>query len=629
MSESVASSSLLQRPIDPARDHLRGRYTPGAVSFVLYGDYLCPYCRRLRHVIAHLREALGDKLVYVFRHYPNERAHPGAELISRAAEAAGKQGRFWDVHDWLYEQPPQHGIDQVREFAASLGLDMDRFDRDLEEPETRQRVAEDLAEGKRNGVTGTPTVFIDGFRYDGAWDFYSLLEAIERPVAQKLQRSARAFASLPASGGLVLLIAAAFALFCANSPLAPFYRAFVGSTFALGTPDHMLSLTVGAWFSEGLLALFFLLVGLEIRREMTAGALSDPRAAILPVIAAVGGVLAPTAIYLALNPGPAARGWSVPTATDIAFTLGILALMGDRITAGLRVFVAALAVVDDILSVLTLAIFYPRNFEPLWLIASGGAILLMYMLNRWRVYAASPYAVTAVVLGICLHNAGVHAALTGVFLAGLLPTRPAPAAGPLLAQAATALAALEQAENEAKQSGDENRRIEQEPIWDWASRQLSAATDRLLSPADKIERAISPWSAYVILPLFAFSATGVDLRVDMTSPGAVAILLGVILGLVIGKPLGISLATLLAVQTKIARTPDDVSLRNFLGAACLCGVGDTVALLMADQAFPAGPDSAIAKISVLIGSVVAAGLGAAVLATGPSAHAMSPAVENA
>jgi len=629
MAESATASTVLQRAIDPNRDHIRGRYTPGAVGLVLYGDYLCPYCRRLRHVILRLREVLGDRLAYVFRHYPNERAHPGANLISRAAEAAAKQGRFWEIHDWLYEQDPPPQINQVREFAASLGLDLKRFERDLDEPATRQRVQEDLAEGKRNGVTGTPTVFIDGIRYDGAWDFYSLLEAIERPVAQKLQRSARAFASLPASGGLVLLIAAALALISANSPLAPYYRAFVGSTFSLGTPDHMLSLTVGAWFSEGLLGLFFLLVGLEIRREMTAGALSDPRAAILPVIAAIGGVLAPTAIYLALNPGPAARGWSVPTATDIAFTLGILALMGDRVTAGLRVFIAALAVVDDILSVLTLAIFYPHNFDPLWLLASGGAILVLLVLNRWRVYAASPYALTAFVLGICLHDAGVHAALSGVILAGFLPTRPAPAAGPLLAQAATALAALEHAENEVKESGDETRRIEQEPIWDWASRQLSAATDRLLSPADRIERVIAPWSAYVILPLFAFSATGVDLRVDLTSPSAIPILLGVILGLVIGKPLGICLASFLAVQSTIARAPDDVSTRSFIGAACLCGVGDTVALLLADQAFPQGLDAAVAKIGVLIGSILAAGLGAAVLATGPSAHAVSPAVENA
>src|SRR3954468_20340370 len=147
MAESATASSVLQRPVDPNRDHIRGRYAPGAVSFVLYGDYLCPYCRRLRHVIGRLREVLGDRLAYVFRHYPNERAHPGAELISRAAEAAGNQGRFWEMHDWLYEQDPLPGFNQVRAFAKRLGLDMSRFDRDVEAPETFQRVAEDLADG--------------------------------------------------------------------------------------------------------------------------------------------------------------------------------------------------------------------------------------------------------------------------------------------------------------------------------------------------------------------------------------------------------------------------------------------------------------------------------------------------
>jgi NhaA family Na+:H+ antiporter len=628
MASETASSKLL-RAIDPKRDHVRGgSAADGIVSVVVYGDYLCPYCRRLRHVLARLRQALGERLAYVFRQFPNERAHPGAFLISRAAEAAAKQGRFWQMHDLLYEQEPPLTETHVFEFARKLGLDLERFRRDLEADEIKSRVEEDIAEGKRNGVTGTPTLFVDGIRYDGAWDFYSMLEALERPVAQRVERSARVFASLPASGGLVLLLAAALALFFANSPLAPYYRLFIDSTFGIGVPGSLLSLSVGAWFSEGLLAIFFLLVGLEIRREMTAGALADRRAAVLPVIAAIGGVLAPAAIYLALNPGPTARGWSVPTATDIAFALGILALLGDRIPQGLRVFVAALAVVDDVLSVLTLAIFYPRGFEPTWLVTSGLAIALLGALNRWRVYASWPYVVITLVLGLSLHAAGVHAALAGVILAAFLPTRPAPAAGPLLAQAATALAALEQAENEAKEAGA-GRRIEQEPIWDWASRNLSAASDRLLSPADRIERAVAPWSAYLILPLFAFSATGVDLRVDLSSPSIWPILLGVILGLVIGKPLGISLASWLGIKAGIAVAPEDVTLRSFIGGACLCGVGDTVSLLMADQAFPQGPEAAIAKIGVLAGSTLAAALGALILTAGPQTRPVSPLAEEA
>jgi len=616
----------LQRPIDRARDHVRGgTAAEGVVSVVMYGDYLCPYCRRLRNILFRLRQALGERLAYAFRHFPNERAHPGAEFIARAAEAAANQGRFWEMHDLLYEKESPLIEKDVLEFAASLGLDMERFRRDLEADATRQRVEEDRADGRRNGVTATPTFFVDGLRYDGAWDFYSMLEGLERPVAERVQRSARTFASLPASAGLVLLLAAAAAILCANSPLAPYYQSFIKAQFGIGPPGSMLSLTVGEWFSEGLLAIFFLLVGLEIRREMTAGALTDRRAAILPVVAAVGGTLAPAAIYLMLNPGPAASGWAIPTATDIAFALGILALLGDRISSGVRVFVAALAVVDDVISVLTLAIFYARGFELTWLLAAAAMIVFLLVLNRWRVYASWPYAVLAVALGLSLHGAGIHAALAGVVLAAVLPTRPAPSVGPLLGQAASALAALEHAENEAKESGAEQRRIDQEPIWDWASRNLAAASDRLLSPADRIEHAVAPWTGYVILPLFAFSATGVSLNVDFSVPGASTVLLGVILGLLIGKPIGISLASFVAVQTRVATVPEGVTTGNLIGAACLCGVGDTMSLLMADQAFADESLAAIAKIGVLLGSILAALLGAAVLAANSRVQTVTPA----
>ena len=625
MSEA-ATPTRLQRAVDRARDHVRGGNAPSVVELVVYGDYLCPYCRRLRLIIARLRAALGERLAYVFRHYPNEKAHPGAQFASRAAEAAGAQDRFWEMHDALYEAEPPLDEKHVRAIAAKIGLDMARFERDLASAETRAHVGDDMNEGKRNGVTGTPSFFVDGLRYDGAWDFHSMLEELQRPVAAQLQRSARAFASLPASGGLMLLLAAMAALICANTALAPLYHAVMQSPFGIGMPGSVLSLTVGEWCSQGLLAIFFLLVGLEIRREMTSGSLTDFKAAALPALCAVGGVLGPTAIYLALNRGPTAAGWSVPTATDIAFALGVLALLGSRVPVGLRVFVAALAVVDDILSVLTLAIFYPRAFEFGWLIAAAVAIAALFALNRARVYAVWPYLIAGVALWLSLHGAGVHGALTGIFLAAFLPTRPAPAAGPLLAQAATALAALEHAENEARDAGGTGI-LSEEPIWEWASRNLSAASERLLSPADRIERAVAPWSAYLILPLFAFSATGVALAFDLSSPDSGRVLGGVILGLVIGKPLGICLAALVAVKAGIARMPGDVTLRGFIGAACLCGIGDTVALLMADQAFPHGDISSLAKIGVLIGSLLAAALGAAVIAIKPLGRPQTQIVE--
>jgi NhaA family Na+:H+ antiporter len=611
---AAADAYRLRRPLDPRRDHLRGGGVADAVSVVAYSDFLCPYCRRLRQVTKRLRDAVGDRFTYAYRHFPNERAHPGAERMARAAEAAGNQGRFWEMHDWIFDQQLPIAEPKLLEFARSLGLDMSRFADDLESEATRRRVTEDLEEGRRNGVTGTPTLFIDDVRYDGAWDFYSMLEELERPVAARVTRSARAFANLPASGGLMLLLAAAAALVCANSPLGPYYAAVMQSSFSFG-PTGRLSLTLAEWCSEGLLTIFFLLVGLEIRREATAGALTDRRAVALPIVAAFGGVLAPAAIYLALNRGPTAHGWSIPTATDVAFTLGILAVLGQRIPAGLRVFVAALAVVDDILSVLTLAIFYAHGIEWGWLVASGLAVALLFMLNRWRVYAIWPYVLVTVLLWFALHGAGVHGALAGILLAFFLPTQPVPAVGPLLAQAATALAALEHAENELKKAGAETT-LAQEPIWDWASRNLSAASERLLSPADRVEMAVGPWSNYFVLPLFAFSATGVRLAVDLSEPGVGAVFAGIILGLVVGKPLGILLASWLAIRTRLAIPPEGVAPGQLVGAACLCGVADTVALLMADQAFASGPIASMAKIAVLVGSVVAAALGAAVLVAG-------------
>ena len=616
-SEHIAGERL-QRAVDSRRDHTRGGGAGDrVVDLVVYGDFLCPYCRRLRIVLAQLRETLGDSFAYIFRHLPNEAIHPGAELLARATEAAAAQGRFWDMHDWLYAHEPPIDTQDVFAFAQSLGLDMERFRRDLDSDAARARVQEDLSEGRANGITVTPTFFIDGQRYDDAWDFHSLLEALQRPLAAQVKRTARAFANLPASGGLTLLLAALAALICANTPVAPYYHALMDSTFTIGPAGSSVSMTIAAWFSEGLLAAFFLLVGLEIRREVTAGALTDPKAAVLPVVAAVGGVLAPAAIYLALATPATANGWSVPTATDVAFTIGILALLGDRVPPALRVFVAALAVVDDILSMLTLAIFYPHAFDATWLIGSALASALLFALNRARVYAGWPYAAVACALWITLHAAGVHAALAGVILAAFLPTRPAPSAAALLAQAATALAALENAEREARKAEPSARvRHKHELIRESAGRNLLAASARLQSPAERIERAVAPWSAYFILPLFAFSATGIGLAVDLHSADSMRVLLGVILGLVFGKPVGVLLASWLAVLLRIGIAPAGASLRVFVGAACLCGIGDTVALLMADQAFPGGDFAGVAKIGVLAGSALAALLGAAVIAGG-------------
>ena len=579
---------------------------------VAYQDFLCPYCRRLRPVMRRLREALGDRLVYVFRHFPNERANPGANLAARASEAAALQGRFFEMHDAIFDRELPVGRAELLQLAAAIGLDRSRFEVDLGSAPVHARVARDLAGGRRNGVTGTPTLFVDGLRYDGAWDHDSLFEALERPVAARVHRSARVFASLPTSAGLILLLTALLALLCANTPLAPLYERAMSAHLGIGPVGSLLSLSTRDWLSEGLFTLFFLIVGLEIRREMTVGALTSRRAALLPVVAAIGGVVTPALIYLALNRGATARGWPIPTATDVAFSLALLALLGDRVPSSLRVFVAALAVADDVLSVLTLALFFPRSFAPPYAVAVAASLLALFSLNHARVYARWPYVLATLATWLSLHALGIHAALAGVLVAVAVPARPPPSPAPLLAQAATALAALDQAEREARRQERSASRLEIEPVWEWAARNLSAAAERLLSPAERIERAVAPWSTYVVLPLFAFSATGVSFAIHLSSPQRLRILAGTVLGLVAGKPIGILLASALAVATGVATPLAGVTRRQFVGAACLCGVGDTLALLMADRAFTP-EEAAIAKLGVLAGSVIAGVGGLAVL----------------
>jgi NhaA family Na+:H+ antiporter len=596
----------LRDDVDPARDHIRGTAAADAVVVVGYQDFLCPYCRRLRPVFARLRETLGDRLEYVFRFFPIERAHPGAELAARAAEAAGRQGKFFEMHDWLFDHELPITRDHIVAAAGELGLDTDRFAADLDSEGVRTRVMEDESNGRRGGVSGTPTLFVDGVRYDGAWDYHSMLEGLERPVAARVGRSARVFASLPTSAGLVLLIAAVLAIACANSPLASLYERVMTADISFGPVGHTLVLTTREWLAEGLLSFFFLLVGLEIRRELTGGALANRRAALLPAVAAVGGVVTPAAVYLAINHGATAGGWPVPTATDVAFSLALLAVLGERIPIALRVFVAALAVIDDVIGVFVIAIFFPQAFAAIYLIPAAVCLLALVALNRARVYASWPYVFVSIALWICLHLTGVDAALTGVLLALCIPTRPSPSPAPLLAQAATALAALDEAE----------RAGEREPVWEWASRNLMATTERLLSPAERIEQAVAPWSTFLVLPLFAFSATGISFAIDLSTPDAQHVLGGTLAGLALGKPLGIVVASALAVATGIALFPDGVSRRQFLGAACLCGVGDTLALLMADRAFTPGL-AAVAKLGVLAGSALAAILGTTTLRAQP------------
>jgi Na+:H+ antiporter, NhaA family len=604
----------LLRPIDRERDHVRGNAQSNRLSVLIYGDFLCPYCRRLREVLLRVSRALGERVVHVFRHYPNERAHPGSELASIAAEAAGRQEHFWEMHDALYDREPSVSKRSLLEIARTLNLDAERFERDLDNPKLRQRVQEDLADGRRNEVTATPTIFINGIRYDGAWDFHSLLEALEPPIGAQVRHTARAFANLPTSAGLTLLIAAVAAIALANSPLESAYHHFINTEFGIGPIPGGLSLSVVQWCSEGLLTIFYLILGLDIRREMTLGSLADWRVAVAPFLAGISGIVVPAIVYLTFNPGVTAAGWLIPADTGVPFTLGLLAVFGVRVSASLKVFVATYAITNDVTSTFTLAVFYPRNLSLEWLLCAAGATGAMAVFARWRVYAVWPYVVATLGLWLAMHLAGVYGALGGIVVAALLPTRPAPKAGALLAQAATALAELEHAERELKSAGDTRRLLEQEPVWTWAARNLRAAADRLVSPAERVERATEPWSTYVVLPVFAFTAAGVSLVVNFGLHDTARVFFGVALALAIGKPIGIILTAWAAAKANIGRFPADTTAVAFVGAAFLCGIADPFSFYMADQAFTGSTYSSVAKLGVLVGSGFAAAFGAIALA---------------
>jgi Na+:H+ antiporter, NhaA family len=598
-----SSSDRLSPPVDDRRDHIWGD-GDAVIEVVEYGDYECPHCRAAHIDLKRAKRQLGGRWKYVFRHLPNPQLHPRAELAAEAAEAAAAQGKFWEMHDALLTDTRTLDRDTLLALATQLGLDANKFGADLDSRRFARRVQEDIESAVRGGAHGTPTFFLNGRRYDGAWDTEALREAIEEPLGFRLRRASRDFAGLPASSGALLLAGAFLALLWANLPLGGSgYEGFWESPLRIALGGRGLELPLREWVNQGLMALFFFVVALEVKREVTLGQLKSARRALLPLAAAIGGLVVPVILYASLNEeGPGARGWGVPMASDTAFVLGLLALLGSRVPLPLKIFVAALAVADDVGAILVIAILYTSHLSVPALAFSAGVLALAYVLNRARVYRALPYAVLGVLLWLGIFLSGVHATLAGVLLAIVIPTRDPPAPSGLLNQSTAAFKALE-----APLPGqtDETR-------YDAVVRALETVVERLLSPARRLERDLQPWSAYFVLPLVALANAGVELNVRMgefLSP----LSLGTVLGLVVGKPLGILAMCAVLVRLGVADLPLGVTRRHLLGAACLCGVGFSESIFFADAAFAGTDLLALSKLSVFVASLVAATLGWIVL----------------
>ena len=414
------------------------------------------------------------------------------------------------------------------------------------------------------------------------------------------------FFKTEAAGGLLLLASACAAMVAANSGWADSYHGLWATTVTIGAAGHELSLTVHQWINDGLMAIFFLLVGLEVKREALAGELSSPRQAALPIAAAIGGMVVPMLVYLmASGGGIAQRGWAVAMATDIAFALGALAMVAPRAPGGLKIFLAALAIVDDIGAVLVIALFYTGQIAGQAVILAGLCTVVLIVLNRLGIRTLAPYLLTGIALWFFVHESGVHATIAGVVLAMAIPVRTRINAAEYSAQARNLLEAFDRTE-----TGDLlvlTSKGQQEAIF-----AIGRANLQVLSPLLRLEHTLHGLSAFVVMPLFAFSNAGVTLsglNVDRVT-------LAVFLGLVIGKPLGITAASLAAVRARVAGLPQGVNWTALHGCGWLGGIGFTMSLFIATLAFEGTPFLASAKVGILAASAFAGIVGATLVRRG-------------
>ena len=593
----VADTNRLDRPVDPAMDHTLGPPLPD-LTLVEYGSYACPYCRAANEEIAKLRDRFGDRLRYVFR----QRPITGSDIARRAAalaEAAPDEPSFWQAHVRLMTRSAALAEDDLAEVARGLG---DAYD-DAARQRGEARVERDVASARASGVRVTPTFFLHGRRYDGPWDESSLAEAMLGSLGHRVHSAAVDFASWAPSTGVLLLLMSVLAVLLVNSPVGHAFMHLweVPAGFAFAEASFRMPLV--RWVNDGLLTVFFLLVGLEIKREFTVGRLANRRSAAFPIAAALGGMALPPALYALVVPAGAwSRGWGVPMATDTAFAIALIVMLGKRVPVELRVFLTAASIVDDIGAIVVVAAFYSGQLHWGYLGAAAGLTLLLALLNRSGVYRPMPYWALGIALWACVHAGGLHATLAGVLLALFIPTRPPPNLNALMAQANAVLTAENARGQEVLRHGPSAP----------ALRALDAIHDRLESPADRTLRAIEPWSSYLVLPLFALANAGVALSAYVFG-GREELIGAIALGLVVGKPLGFVVATALAVWTGIAVKPAGYSWRQLLGAGALAGIGFTMSLFIAGQAMPTADDFAAAKVAVFAASIASAILGVALL----------------
>ena len=422
------------------------------------------------------------------------------------------------------------------------------------------------------------------------------------PPFAAIFRPLERFLHVEAASGIVLLAAAVLALSWANSPWSGGYQALWSAPISLGFPGVFVEHPLRFWINEGLMTVFFLVVGLEIRRELHEGALSSLRLAALPIAAAVGGILVPALIYVSFNrEPPLLQGWAIPTATDIAFAVGVLALLSSRVSSDLRALLLAIAIADDIAAIVVIALFYSEGIEPRGFIVAMAGVISVLALQRFGVRHVLAYAIAGFVVWLGLLQAHVHPTIAGVLLGLLTPVSTIQGRETLLVRAREAVDEI----GKRIERGKRNEREIVSPV-----KRLASVQREMLSPVVRIEAVLHPWVAYGVMPLFAFANAGVVLKgFSFDLHGSGTVIAGAFLALVLGKPLGIVAFSWLAVKFGIAALPTGSNWRGIVLIGLLGGIGFTMSIFIANLAFHDEGLLASAKIGVLVASVVAGSCG--------------------
>lgn len=430
-----------------------------------------------------------------------------------------------------------------------------------------------------------------------------------RLARERIWRAFQEFLQVESLGGLLLLAATLLALAWANSPLAAGYKELWETHFTVGLGAWVLDKSIHFWINDGLMVVFFFVVGLEIKRELLVGELASPRQAILPIFAALGGMLVPALIYLSLNGGQAgAAGWGIPMATDIAFALTVLTVLGPRVPLALKVFLTALAIVDDIGAILVIAVFYAGAISIPSLAVGAGILVLLVGANAAGVRNPLLYGLLGIALWLAMLLSGVHTTIAGVLLAMTIPSRPRASSSEFLETTRRLLGDFESA-------GLSDRRVFINPEQLGIVQAVETACEHVATPLQQMEHALLPWVTYAILPLFALANAGVGLTGSITAALTHPVSIGIMLGLVLGKQMGITLFTWLAVRVGAAALPAGISWRQIYAVSWLGGIGFTMSLFVADLAFGAPELLALAKVGILAASLVA-GVGGWLLVRG-------------